>query len=153
MKLELKSKIPKLDMRVITRDVYESVEDYKEAVALRAKEIMEEEFINQGTEEGPWLELNEITIRKKGHDIILFESGEFSLSPYAIQVGENWRVGIKSSKFDPAYHEYGTEFMPARPIVGPAKRQVNREIRLKSKPEQVQIVTESFWSKVARWFK
>lgn len=125
--------------------IYESLDSYKEAVALRMKEIILEEFFRQATIEGDWDELSYRTVAKKGHDTILQQTGELSESAYAEkQPSGDWKVGIRSSTFNPAVHEYGIPgHMPARPIIGPARRQVNREIiHNKSSPERAQAENE-----------
>jgi len=68
----------------------------------------------------PWAPLAPETIRKKGHDTILVDKGKLR------QAFDHERRGMRLEVFGEdrtlKWHEYGTENMPARPIMNPAGR-------------------------------
>ena len=111
------------------------------AMAERGKKILDMEFVIEGTIEGsPWAKLADSTIKRKGHEAILYETGELMRGTYVKKTPKGWAFGVESTKFDPKLHEYGFfnvksgSWVPARPMVGPAVRQVNREMNsIKSK--------------------
>lgn len=76
----------------------------------------------------PWKPLSPVTIRKKGHDTILVETGDMRDSGFVDEGDDEVRVGFSDWKVP--IHEFGTEDIPARPIVGPMRRDL-RHNRLK----------------------
>lgn len=67
----------------------------------------------------PWTPLAPYTIWKKGHDTILVETGEMRDSGFVEEKDDEVRVGFSDWKVP--IHEFGTEDIPARPIVGPMR--------------------------------
>lgn len=67
----------------------------------------------------PWKPLSPVTIAKKGHDTILVEEGDMRDSGFVEEGEDAVRVGFSDWKV--AIHEYGTETIPPRPIVGPMR--------------------------------
>jgi len=101
---------------------------YKEVLTefqetLRLGEV--DAFANEREPGGtPWAELSPVTIAKKGHDIILFETGALQESLTNIggtnnisEVEDMWSV-FGTSDEKAAFHQFGTSRMPARPPVG-----------------------------------
>ncbi|ADJ14477.1 phage virion morphogenesis protein [Halalkalicoccus jeotgali] len=67
-----------------------------------------------------WTPLAESTIRKKGHSRILRESGSMRQSGFVSRSGPNAvTLGIADPKIQ--IHEWGTEDIPPRKVLGPAK--------------------------------
>lgn len=79
----------------------------------------------------PWKELSPETIRKKGHDTILVESGVMRASGFVKdnKATDTVRVGFNDRKVP--IHEFGTEDIPARPIIEPMRLDL-RHNRLRS---------------------
>lgn len=108
-------------------------EQYAKAIAERGKQILDMEFTIEGTDEGPWKQLADSTVKRKGFSAILYETGDLMKSTFARKTGKGWSFGVESDKFDPNLHEFGFfniisgTWVPARPMVGPALRQVERE--------------------------
>lgn len=97
-----------------------------------ALEKIDESFEREQTPTGePWAPLARATIERKGHDTILHETGdlresfeqEVSWSP----VGDK-HVVVYTENETMKYHEYGTESIPRRPILGPLARYLHREV-------------------------
>lgn len=68
----------------------------------------------------PWTPLAESTIRRKGFDSVLYERGDMYNSSYVRRTGP-LSVALGLSDWKAPIHEYGTETIPPRPILGPAK--------------------------------
>lgn len=77
----------------------------------------------------PWKPLSPITIARKGHDTILVEEGDMRDSGFVEEGEDAVRVGFSDWKV--AIHEYGTEKIPPRPIIGPMRRDLKHN-RLRS---------------------
>jgi phage gpG-like protein len=68
----------------------------------------------------PWTELSPRTILDKGHGSILEDTGEMQDSLYASRNGPfSVEIGVADGKIN--IHEYGTETIPPRPVLQPAK--------------------------------
>lgn len=84
-----------------------------------------EAFVAQSTPGGePWEKLSEVTIRRKGHDVILIETSALMVSLVDINGPGNINMTMSHGLIfgtDVEYamfHETGTSKMPARPVVG-----------------------------------
>ena len=124
-----------LDTGIAEKAAYAAQEHLARAMAERGKKIIDMEFVIEGTIEGsPWAPLAESTVKRKGHEAILYETGEMMFSTFARKTSTGWSFGVESSRVDPKLHEFGFwnvkagVWVPARPMVGPAVRQVNREM-------------------------
>jgi hypothetical protein len=68
----------------------------------------------------PWTPLSRRTIEEKGHDSILELHGDMQDSLYASRNGPfEVEIGVADGKIN--IHEYGTETIPPRPVLQPAK--------------------------------
>lgn len=67
----------------------------------------------------PWAQLAPETIRAKGHDRILIDSGDLSQSGF-VQRSPTGSVYLGFSSGLAPIHEYGTRTIPRRPILAPA---------------------------------
>lgn len=82
----------------------------------------------------PWAPLAESTIRNKGHDTILVDSGEYrdSFSHDVTggvgvgPIGGSAMLKITTDSEVAKWHEFGTSRMPARPIMQPTARWLNK---------------------------
>jgi hypothetical protein len=74
-----------------------------------------------------WTPLAPATIAAKGHDRILYERGDMRNSFYTKRTGPLSVVFGNSSNLLP-YHEYGTEDIPRRPVLTPAKLHLEQEV-------------------------
>jgi hypothetical protein len=86
-------------------------------VADRFTELLGQEFDQETNPYGvPWAELADSTIRKKGHDQILFETGELSENTIAVPLSG---AGIELRSVDHGqFHQAGDPpRMPARKIL------------------------------------
>lgn len=120
---------PKRGLRNIFKSFFKDVDVELALEAQRGAEIITEEFEREGTIDGRWEPLEEQTIKRKGHDIILYDRGELSEGAFFEKRGKQWVFGIRHPRFEPRVHEYGfpQKNIPARPIVGPAARQLKME--------------------------
>lgn len=84
----------------------------------------------------PWRPLSPITIRKKGHDTILVEEGDMRDSGFVEERDDEVRVGFSDWKVP--IHEYGTEDIPPRPIVGPMRTDLRHDRLAESVFESVE---------------
>ena len=111
------------DMREVVATI-----DYENMLQEFLYEIAEEKdqaFTNQSTVTGePWASLAESTIKKKGFNVILVDTGALRTS--LVDIGGSENVNSVTSHGllygtdveYAIYHETGTEIMPARPVVG-----------------------------------
>lgn len=91
-----------------------------EAVQSEKQNIEENWDRNRDALGRPWQELSPRTILNKGHASILEESGEMRDSVFARRKGPfSVEVGVADPKVQ--FHEHGTETIPPRPVVQPAK--------------------------------
>lgn len=68
----------------------------------------------------PWKPLSPVTIANKGHDTILVEEGDMRDSGF-VSREDGMRVNVGFSDWKVPIHEWGTEDIPARPIVEPMR--------------------------------
>lgn len=87
-----------------------------------AEEAYDKEETVLGT---PWKPLSPVTIRKKGHDTILVEEGDMRDSGFVEEGDDVVKVGFSDWKVP--IHEYGTEDIPPRPIVGPMRTDLRHD--------------------------
>lgn len=97
-----------------------------------ALEIIDDSFAREQTPTGaPWADLAPATIERKGHDTILYETGElresFDTEVEWGPVGDK-KLTIYSEDEKLKYHEYGTVNMPRRPIIGPLARRLDGDV-------------------------
>ena len=91
------------------------------------KNIREKASQGQDATGAPWEPLAESTIRRKGHSKILFETGDMLGSAYTKKTGPKSAVlGIADEKI--LWHERGTESIPARPVLAPAKTHLETQV-------------------------
>lgn len=69
----------------------------------------------------PWKPLSPYTIWKKGHDTILVEEGDMRDSGFVDADAPDGSVQVGFSDWKVSIHEFGTEDIPPRPIVGPMR--------------------------------
>lgn len=98
--------------------IVQAAEDELEA----AEEAYDKEETVLGT---PWKPLSPVTIRQKGHDTILVETGDMRDSGFVDEGDDEVRVGFSDWKVP--IHEFGTEDIPARPIVGPMRTDLRHD--------------------------
>lgn len=91
------------------------------SVAQSEQELIETNWDKQQDALGrPWAPLAASTIRKKGHSRILVESGDMRESVYSRrQSAFQVEIGVADPKIH--IHEYGTEHIPPRKVIEPAK--------------------------------
>jgi len=129
-----------LDKGIAERAAYIAQQHLAQAMAERGKKILDMEFTIEGTIEGtPWAPLAKSTRDRKGFDAVLWETGDLMKSIFVKKTPTGWSFGVESDKFDPKLHEFGFvhksgTWVPARPFIGPAIRQVNREMTQIAKP-------------------
>ena len=117
----LSSLFAELDSIVADTDYREVLGEFQHVIAGVEAEAFEKESEPGGT---PWAPLAESTIRRKGHDRILFETGDLMASFVAVGgPGNISEVSDHGSLFGTSvpyaiFHDQGTSRMPARPPVG-----------------------------------
>ena len=84
-------------------------------------EDIDQRFMTRGY--GTWPELSPETIKRKGHDNILIDSGAMfasvritSLQPHHVEIAVPYG-GKKHNEMVPVYHQQGTRKMPQRKII------------------------------------
>ena len=100
--------------------IQEGARDGLEQAAEDELETIEEGFASGRDALGRrWAGLSPETVRSKGHDRILIDSGNLSESTF-VKVTATGTVILGLSDSKAAIHEYGTRTIPRRPILGPA---------------------------------
>lgn len=98
-----------------------------------------EQFVSQGARSsGGWDKLAESTIKAKGHNIILFDTGGLEAEvtdPSNIDVGDDWLHLTLPDREDRigGFHQGGTRHMPQRRVIEFTeldKREMVRDIQL-----------------------
>lgn len=117
-------------------NIREAIAAIKDGTAGGLKDTVEkgEQQVDEGFDGGedamgrPWEPLSQETIRRKGHDDILIDSGEMrdSFQSDVDRGAMEARLGSNDRKL--VYHEYGTEHIPRRPVLGPAAEYMATEV-------------------------
>lgn len=103
-------------------EIREAADNALSNVAEGELEKSEDAYDNEKTVLGtPWKPLAPETIRKKGHDTILVEEGDMRDSGYVNDHNNELVVDVGYSDEKVAFHEFGTEDIPARPILEPMR--------------------------------
>ncbi len=121
--------------------IYEEIEktlaeaDYSEALRDQVVPILaaehEEYFNREAGPDGPWAPLSPATVKAKGFDTILIETNRmrssllFSGNDHIEDISQ---AGLTWGTSDPkaAFHQDGTEKIPARPFVGASEETVDK---------------------------
>ena len=104
------------------------------AAALKDTGKAADEQIDEGFDEGkdamgrPWTPLAQSTSDEKGHDDILIDTGPMrGDSGWEYNAGSNEvRIGGNDKKLP--LHEFGTEHIPKRPVLGPAAEYLANDV-------------------------
>lgn len=103
-----------------------------DSIGEEALKRIDESFEREQTPEGaPWAPLAPATIERKGHDTILYDTGDLRDS-FDMEVSRNptgvKQVMVYTEDEKMKYHEYGTETIPRRPVIGPLARYLHSEV-------------------------
>jgi phage gpG-like protein len=117
-----------LESQVRNMDYFDVLTAFQETIAEGEAEAFHEEREPGGS---PWAPLAPSTVKKKGHNIILFETG--TLLGSLVTVGGPGNVSAVSSRGSifgtdvpyAIFHDQGTSKMPARPPVGISEERVD----------------------------
>lgn len=115
------------------------VREVKRCMKEQAQEIKEDIQTSIKSQKGNWKPLDSDTIKAKGHNKILLDTGQLVDSITVTENGDNYVVsptgthtgGISNSDLA-KLHEYGTENMPPRPIFRPVYNEYEKIV-----PEEV----------------
>lgn len=97
----------------------------------RLEKSHEQLFASEHSPAGePWAELSPFTVRKKGHDVILHETGRLGASLFSRTADSIRDIGARflafgTSVFYSMFHTTGTSRMPRREHVGMNMEQVD----------------------------
>ncbi|WP_330633716.1 phage virion morphogenesis protein [Halocatena halophila] len=104
----------------VVEAIEDGVDDGVKQAARDELDAAEEAYDREETVLGtPWKPLSPVTIARKGHDTILVEEGDMRDSGFVEERSDSVRVGFSDWKV--SIHEFGTEDIPPRPIVGPMR--------------------------------
>ena len=151
--LKFDYQVADLDLKQVERALALSSDEMQHRAAKRGKEILDDQWVAGGTIEGAWDPLSKFTLDNKDSVFILYETGDlWSSTFYRKNEKGEWIFGVDDPKA--VYHEYGFtnaqtgKWVPPRPMVGPALRQLLLEFSSLVKPVQ-----KSFTEKIAEAFK
>lgn len=107
----------------LPKEMEEQLIDSSQDLVARIKER-----IHQQTGLAP---LDEDTIRQKGHDTILIETGEMVDSIEATPVNDGFVISATGDRNQEIlkYHEYGTDNMPSRPVIQPVYEEMKSKVQ------------------------
>ena len=111
-----------------TAAVTNGLENGLEAAAEEERKNVEQNYDqNRDATGAPWKPLAEETTRKKGHSSILYERGDMRNAFYVRKTGP---LSVAFGNSDPKiqWHERGTESIPARPVLTPAKTHLETQV-------------------------
>lgn len=107
----------------LPKEMEEQLEDSSQDLVERTKER-----IYQQIDLAP---LDEDTIRQKGNDTILIETGEMVESIDATPVSNGYVISATGERNQEIlkYHEYGTVNMPSRPVIQPVYEEMKSKVQ------------------------